>query len=79
MIQDIGGRSFKETIDKPKGLKIIKYWDEIFATLSKERQKIDTITSIISKIFFFTICNNRNEIVKNLLSKKKLHLFTFDL
>ena len=39
MIEDIGSYPFNETINKSKGLKIIKHWDEIFATFPKDRQR----------------------------------------
>lgn len=39
MIKDIGSYTFNENINKHKGLIIIKHWDEIFKTLSEERQK----------------------------------------
>lgn len=39
MIKDIGSYTFNETINKQKGLKIIKHWEEIFKTLPEERQK----------------------------------------
>ena len=39
MIEDIGSYTHNELINKPKGLKIIKHWDEIFPTLPTERQK----------------------------------------
>jgi hypothetical protein len=71
MIQDIGGRSFKETIDKPNGLKIIKYWDEIFATLSKERQKKINDSVYDPLLCLKKICKSKNtyNLVKYAYSK----------